>query len=74
MEIMHAPDLASVLNLSLSQHAYDELLDMQDLITFIGYEPDLSDRWSFIWGNDKYSSRKIYTLAFSSIPTPSTFS
>ena len=74
MEIRHAPDLVSVLNLPLSQFAYDELLDMQQLLSSVVYEPDLNDRWSFIWGNDIYSSRKVYTRAFSCIPAPYTFS
>ena len=47
MEIRHAPDLVSVLNLPLSQFAYDELLDMQQLLSSVVYEPDLIAGLSF---------------------------
>ena len=71
---MAAPDLVYVINLPLSQQAYDELIDLQDLLSDITYEPEENDRWSFIWDNDKYSSKKLYTLAFSTMHAPITFS
>jgi len=74
MEVMAAPDLVYVINLPLSQQAYDELIDLQDLLSDITYEPEENDRWSFIWDNDKYSSKKLYTLAFSTMHAPITFS
>jgi hypothetical protein len=33
----------------------------------------LSDKWIFIWGNSKFTSGKLYNLAFSHIQVPSTF-
>ena len=40
--------LVSVLNLPLSQQAYDKLIDMQDLISTIPYDPDSNDHESFL--------------------------
>ena len=74
MNIMTAPDLVCVINLTLPQLAYEELLNMHDLISNIVYVPNSDDRWTFIWGNDKYSSRKLYSLAFFTVQTPITFS
>ena len=73
-EILHAPDLASIFNLPLSQQAFDELLDLQDLISAIPYDTTENDHWSFVWGNDKYSSQKFYKLAFSTLDVPRSFS
>ena len=73
-DIMHAPDLVSVLNLPLSPEAYDELSELLDQIGTVNYDALSQDKWTFMWGNDKYSSRKLYAMAFSSLPAPRTFS
>ena len=74
MDIVTAPDLVSVVNLPLSQQTYEELIDLQDLLTSITYDPGTNDQWSFIWGNNKYSSKKFYNLVFSTLEAPKTFS
>jgi len=71
---MLAPDLVYVVNLPLSQIAFEELMNMQDLISTIDYLPNSDDNWTFIWGNANYSSKKIYNLAYSTIEAPRTFS
>jgi len=48
MDIMAAPDLVSIVNLPLSQQAYEELVDMQDLLSSIANVPGSNDHWSFI--------------------------
>jgi hypothetical protein len=40
--------------------AYDELLEMDALISDVPYDGDSVDSWTFIWGNAVYSSRKYY--------------
>ena len=69
-EIMQAPDLASIFNLPLSQQTFDELAEMQELISAIPYDPATHD----LWGNDRYSSQKLYKLAFSTLDAPRSFS
>ena len=73
-EVMPAPDLASVFNLPLSQEAYDELVEMQETLSIIPYDPNANDHWAFLWGNDRYSSQKLYKLAFATMDVPRTFS
>ena len=41
---MLAPNLASVFNLPLSQEAYDELVEMQETLSIIPYDPNANDR------------------------------
>ena len=72
--IMLAPGLVSVINLPLSQIAFEELMNMQDLISTIDYLPDSEDSWTFIWGNANYSSKKVYDMAFTTLQVPRTFS
>ena len=74
LNIMMALDLVTVINLPLPQLAYEELINMQDLISRITFVPNENDRWTFIWGNDRYSSKKLYNLAFSTVKAPRTFS
>ena len=73
LDIMHALDLTSVLNIPLTPEAYDELAELQDQIGTVNYDVVSQDKWTFMWGNDKYS-RKLYAMAFSSLPVPVTFS
>jgi len=74
LDILNALDLASVFNLPLSHQAYDELHELQNLLSTVTFDPNSKDSWSFIWGNDKYSAKKLYNLAFSSVQAPRTFS
>jgi len=73
-EVMIALDLASVFNLPLFQEAYDELVEMQETLSIIPYDPNANDHWAFLWGNDRYSSQKLYKLAFATMDVPRTFS
>jgi hypothetical protein len=57
-------DVDAIFHLPLSQHAYDEFLELQDWLQHINYDPMAVDVWMFQWGNNKYSSRKFYQLAF----------
>jgi hypothetical protein len=62
--IMLQTDVDAIFHLPLSQQAYDEFLELQDWLQHINYDPMAVDVWMFQWGNNKYSSRKFYQLAF----------
>ena len=46
---------------------------MQNIISQIPYDQTLKDRWTFHWGNERYSSQKVYKLAFAGLEVPRTF-
>ena len=46
---------------------------MQNMISQIPYDETLKDRWTFRWGNERYSSQKVYKLAFAGLEVPRTF-
>ena len=61
---MLAKDLDSIFDLSLSPNAYDELLDLSHSLQFIYFDLDSKDVWTFIWGNQVYSSQRYYKMVF----------
>ena len=63
-DIINAPDLVTIFNLPLSEQVDEEFLEMQNLISQVHYNDNLDDGWVFRWGNDSYSSQKVYKLAF----------
>ena len=73
-DVLQALDTASVLNLPLSPEAYDQLLELQNLLSIVTYDPDSNDSWSFIGGNANYSAKKLYTVAYSTMQAPRNFS
>jgi len=56
--------LVTIFNLPLSEQVDEEFLEMQNLISQVHYNDNLDDGWVFRWGNDSYSSQKVYKLAF----------
>jgi hypothetical protein len=71
---MSQTDLDTIFHLPLSQQAYDEFLDLQVWLQNIAYDPMTVDVWSFHWGNNRYSSRKFYQLAFQHLEAHPVFS
>ena len=63
-EIVMAPDLASIFQLPLSLDAHVELLDLQAFVQEVDFDPDEKDIWTFMWGNQTYSSRRYYKMVF----------
>lgn len=70
---MQAGDLDSIFNLPLSMQAYDELLEMDALISEVPYDGKSADTWTFIWGNAVYSSRKYYQMVYNNLDAPRIF-
>ena len=72
-EVVLAPDLDSIFHLPLSLEAHEELLDLQTFVQEIDYTPDAKDSWTFLWGNQSYSSRRYYKLVFQNLHTSPIF-
>jgi len=72
-EVLAAEDLASLFHLPLSEQAFQELGDLQQTLATLEYQPTEIDSWTFLWGNDRYSSRKFYAMVFNNVTTPPTF-
>ena len=63
-EIIMAQDLDSVFHLPISEQAFQELGELQGLLLSTDYDLDSNDSWTFMWGNQLYSSSRYYNLAF----------
>jgi len=63
-ELMHAEDLDSIFHLPLSLPAMEEMTSLQQELVLVPYHADSKDTWSLIWGNQIYTSRRYYMLAF----------
>ena len=63
-EVMQAEELDTIMALSLSKQAYEELQHLQSQLEAIPYDENSSDSWTPIWGAS-YSSRKFYAYVLS---------
>jgi hypothetical protein len=56
---MKQDHLQGLLHLPLSEEAYDQFNELDIILQSLQLIGE-KDSWSYIWGNDKYSSRKAY--------------
>jgi hypothetical protein len=63
-----AQELDSLFNLPLSQQAFEEFQRLNDILTTVHLDSQANDSWVYQWGNNIYSSRKFYKMAFQNIP------
>jgi len=67
-KIRSAESLLDCFRGPMSKQAYNEFLELQhDLSLLSPVPPDALDVWSFIWGQQRYSSNKYYQYQFSSL-------
>jgi hypothetical protein len=67
-KIKNAENLLDFFRLPMSRQAYNEFLELQHYLANIALSSENEkDSWSFIWGQQKYSSSKYYNFQFSSI-------
>jgi hypothetical protein len=66
-QVMLAEDLDSLLYLPISIEAFDELHQLQTMLTDIQYHPNDYDSWVLVWGNQNYSSRRYYHIVFENL-------
>lgn len=46
---------------TLSLQARDQLEEIQDTVQGRDWNENINDKWSYKWGNNKFSSKKAYT-------------
>ena len=63
----------SIFHLPLSQQAHEELGELQDLLLSTDYDLATKDNWTFMWGNQLYSSSHYYNLVLQHFPTSPIF-
>ena len=72
-EVMNAEDLDSLFHLPLSEPAWEEMLNLQQLLIIMPYREDSLDEWTFIWGNQTYTSRRYYRYVYENLQVPRIF-
>jgi hypothetical protein len=67
-KLKNAENLLDFFRLPMTRQAYNEFLELQHCLTNIALNSgNEKDSWSFIWGQQKFSSSKYYNLQFSTI-------
>jgi hypothetical protein len=72
-QYMRNPDIHHNFHTPISQHAVQELQQLNQIITQVQQNQQDKDVWGYIWGNMKYTSSKFYTLNFKSIEAATPF-
>jgi hypothetical protein len=72
-EVSEVASLEELLIIPISQAAAAKLEDLRELVQQFVLTNE-ADQRTFCWGNNKYSSAKLYRLAFHSVQVPTTFS
>ena len=72
-KITQTEDIPEIFTLPLSEQAMEELLSMQHDIQQVNYDVGSNDVWTFLWGNNQYTSSRFYKLAFKYLQVPKTF-
>jgi len=72
---MNSPYIDDLFHLPLSTQAHQEFLELEKITD--GYNqlerPRNSDSWTYIWGNDNFSSAKAYKAMVGINPSPPHF-
>lgn len=66
--VMSAEDLDSLFYLPLSQEAFEEMEMLSAVLSTQSFDAQSADVWTYQWGSSKYSSKKLYKLAFNNMP------
>src|SRR5438105_535647 len=67
---METKDLSTLFHLPLSPQAYEEFYAMQIQVQQHNYWGEEKDQWSYIWGSNQYSSRRLINLVYSTLQVP----
>jgi hypothetical protein len=66
--MMASKDLLDCFRIPMSRRAYNEFLELQiELTNLASSLSDENDKWTFIWGNQNYSSSRFYQYHFRAI-------
>jgi hypothetical protein len=67
-KLRRAEQLIDCFRIPMSRQAYNEFLELQEVLAHLQPAlPDGNDSWVFIWGQQKYSSRRYYQYQFRSL-------
>lgn len=56
--LMHAEDLDTLFSLPMSPEVFEELIQLQMILSSIAYDLNENDQWILDWGNQVYSFRQ----------------
>jgi hypothetical protein len=75
-EAFHSTYLEDLFHLPLSQQAYNEFVKLETIChqTLLADQGNSKDEWSYIWGNNTFSTKKAYNLMMGHQSTPDHFS
>jgi hypothetical protein len=75
-ETVNTEFLHDLFHLPLSMEAYNEFEKLEDIFAAASEKIQLGeqDSWTYIWGNNSFSSKKSYNAFIGSQPTPQLFS
>ena len=75
-QVIHTEYLQDLFHLPLTTQAYEEFLEMETICISLRNSEHLQlrDTWSYIWGNEFYSSTKAYKVLIGYKTTPPHFS
>lgn len=62
--LMHAEDLDTLFSLPMSPEVFEELIQLQMILSSIAYDLNENDQWILDWGNQVYSFRQYYQMVF----------
>jgi len=67
-KLRQSANLIDCFRIPMSRQAYNELLELEQVLASMPYTAsEEKDSWSFIWGQQRYSSSKYYRYQFRSI-------
>jgi len=66
-------NLASHFHLPLSEQAYEEYQELQEIIQSIQIRQEDKDQWQYIWGSTKYTAKNYYKYLHKEIQPPKPF-
>jgi hypothetical protein len=72
--LIQAHDIDTLFSLPISLEEFVELLQLQDLLNQKEFTPSEDDSWQFIWGDQRYSSRRYYQMVFANFNSSPAFS
>jgi hypothetical protein len=63
-DMLNTEELEDLFHLPLSQAANQDFEQLQELLSGLPMPESKTDNWYYIWGNNSYTSQRLYKLAF----------
>ncbi|CAO2201894.1 unnamed protein product [Urochloa humidicola] len=72
-KFFEAPHTAQHFHLPLSDEAHQEYQELQNIIQDLQMNEEEKDKWFYIWGSEKYTSRNYYNHRYKNFQPPRPF-